>query len=176
MFFRLLSQVPQRLTARRLAPRTPTARFSVSLPWGHPDYIGRSSDEPKWRATTILSIRKDGEVIVIGDGQVSFGDMVLKPNAKKVRVIDSGRVITGFAGATADCLTLLERLETRLEQRPGWKRGKRRVLSILRLLLNDVFICFNFRVPGIHVERLTAPHTLMLSAEKYYLITIANST
>lgn len=74
---------------------------------------------PVTRATTIISVRKDGDVVVVGDGQVSFGDMVLKPNANKVRVIDSGRVITGFAGATADCLALLDRLETRLESRPG---------------------------------------------------------
>lgn len=66
-------------------------------------------------ATTIISVRKDGKVAVVGDGQVTLGSQVVKPNARKVRRIGAGDVIVGFAGATADALTLLERLEGKLE-------------------------------------------------------------
>jgi ATP-dependent HslUV protease subunit HslV len=69
--------------------------------------------------TTILSVRKGGTVVVAGDGQVSLGETVLKANARKVRRLAKGDVIAGFAGATADALTLFERLEAKLEQFPG---------------------------------------------------------
>jgi ATP-dependent HslUV protease, peptidase subunit HslV len=69
--------------------------------------------------TTILSIRKGPFVVVAGDGQVSMGDTVLKSSARKVRKLAKGDVIAGFAGATADALTLFERLEAKLEQFPG---------------------------------------------------------
>lgn len=69
--------------------------------------------------TTILSVRKGGKVAVAGDGQVSFGNTVLKSTAKKVRRIGDGSIIAGFAGATADAFTLFERLETKLEQYPN---------------------------------------------------------
>jgi ATP-dependent HslUV protease subunit HslV len=69
--------------------------------------------------TTILSIRKAGTVVIAGDGQVSLGDTVLKSNTRKVRRLAKGEVIAGFAGATADALTLFERLEGKLEQFPG---------------------------------------------------------
>lgn len=68
--------------------------------------------------TTILSVRKNGEVIVAGDGQVSFGDTVMKSTARKVRPVGPTGVIAGFAGATADAMTLFERLEGKLEQYP----------------------------------------------------------
>ena len=67
-------------------------------------------------ATTIVSVRKNNEVVVAGDGQVTLGDTVIKSNAKKVRVLADGKVITGFAGATADAFTLFERLESKLEK------------------------------------------------------------
>ena len=70
-------------------------------------------------ATTILSIRKNNKVVIIGDGQVSLGHTVMKNNAKKVRTLCDGKVLTGFAGATADAFTLLERLEGKLEKHPG---------------------------------------------------------
>jgi ATP-dependent HslUV protease, peptidase subunit HslV len=76
------------------------------------------SDET-WHGTTILSLRKDGKVVIAGDGQVSFGQTVLKSNAKKLRRLGNGSVLAGFAGATADALTLFERLEAKLEQHPG---------------------------------------------------------
>jgi len=68
--------------------------------------------------TTILTVRKGGKVVIAGDGQVSVGDTVMKGNARKVRGLGSGNVIAGFAGATADAMTLFERLETKLEQYP----------------------------------------------------------
>jgi ATP-dependent HslUV protease subunit HslV len=72
-----------------------------------------------WHGTTILSVRKGGKVVVIGDGQVSQGQTVMKPNAKKVRRLGDGSVIGGFAGATADAFTLFERLEAKLERHNG---------------------------------------------------------
>jgi len=72
-----------------------------------------------WRGTTILCVRKNDTVVIAGDGQVSIGDTVVKTNARKVRQLADGAVITGFAGATADAFALFERLEGKLEQYPG---------------------------------------------------------
>jgi len=69
--------------------------------------------------TTILSVRRAGKVVIAGDGQVTFGNTVMKSNAKKVRRLGDGKVIVGFAGATADAFTLFERLEAKLESHPG---------------------------------------------------------
>ncbi len=77
------------------------------------------SADPGWHGTTILSVRKGGRVVIAGDGQVSLGNTVIKASARKVRRMADGRVIAGFAGATADAFTLLERLESKLEQYPG---------------------------------------------------------
>jgi ATP-dependent HslUV protease subunit HslV len=76
-------------------------------------------EDTVWHGTTILCLRKAGEVVVVGDGQVTFGQTVLKANAKKVRRLGGGSVIAGFAGATADAFTLFERLEAKLEQYSG---------------------------------------------------------
>ena len=76
-------------------------------------------DPIDWHGTTILSVRKGGKVVVAGDGQVSVGQTIMKGNARKVRPIGKGDVIAGFAGATADAMTLFERLEAKLEQYPG---------------------------------------------------------
>ncbi len=77
-------------------------------------------DQTTWHGTTILSVRKGNKVVVAGDGQVTFGNTVMKSNARKVRPLGSkGDVIAGFAGATADAFTLFERLEAKLEQHPG---------------------------------------------------------
>ncbi|MEP3889147.1 MAG: ATP-dependent protease subunit HslV [Hellea sp.] len=76
------------------------------------------ADASQWRGTTILSVRKNGKVVVVGDGQVSAGNTVMKSGARKVRTLAGGKVITGFAGATADAFALLERLEAKLEQYP----------------------------------------------------------
>ena len=72
-----------------------------------------------FHGTTILSVRRNGVVVIGGDGQVSMGNTVMKPNAKKVRRLHDGSVIGGFAGATADAFTLFERLEKKLEQYNG---------------------------------------------------------
>ncbi|HSR55554.1 MAG TPA: ATP-dependent protease subunit HslV [Alphaproteobacteria bacterium] len=69
-----------------------------------------------WHGTTILCVRKGSEVVMAGDGQVSMGQTVLKSNARKVRPLKDGKVIAGFAGATADAFTLFERLEAKLER------------------------------------------------------------
>ncbi|RWA72103.1 ATP-dependent protease subunit HslV [Mesorhizobium sp. M1C.F.Ca.ET.193.01.1.1] len=77
------------------------------------------SNELTMHATTIVSVRKGNKVVIAGDGQVSLGQTIMKGNARKVRRIGKGgSVIAGFAGATADAFTLLERLEAKLEQYP----------------------------------------------------------
>jgi ATP-dependent HslUV protease subunit HslV len=74
----------------------------------------------QYHGTTILGVKKDGRTVIAGDGQVSLGNTVIKPNAKKVRRLGAdGNVIGGFAGATADAFTLFERLEGKLEQYSG---------------------------------------------------------
>ncbi len=73
----------------------------------------------KIRSTTILAVRHKGEVVIAGDGQVSLGNTVMKHQAKKVRRLYHGKVITGFAGATADAFTLFDKLEQKLEQYNG---------------------------------------------------------
>ena len=79
----------------------------------------QSSQLPSWHGTTILSVRKGSTVVVAGDGQVSMQNMIIKSNARKVRPLAGGQVLAGFAGATADAMTLFERLEGKLEQYPG---------------------------------------------------------
>ena len=73
----------------------------------------------QYHGTTIIGVKKGGKTVIAGDGQVSLGNTVIKPNAKKVRRIGDGKVIGGFAGATADAFTLFERLERKLEQYNG---------------------------------------------------------
>jgi len=76
---------------------------------------------PGWHGTTIIGVRKGGRVVIAGDGQVSFGQTIIKGSARKVRRLSPGGhdVIAGFAGSTADAFTLLERLEKKLEEAPG---------------------------------------------------------
>ncbi len=76
---------------------------------------------PGWHGTTIMAVRKDGMVVVAGDGQVSLGQTVIKGTARKVRRLKPGghEIVAGFAGSTADAFTLLERLEKKLEATPG---------------------------------------------------------
>lgn len=76
---------------------------------------------PGWHGTTIIGVKKDGEVVIAGDGQVSLGQTVIKGTARKVRRLSPGGydVVAGFAGSTADAFTLLERLEAKLEATPG---------------------------------------------------------
>lgn len=72
-----------------------------------------------WYGTTIVSVRKNGKVVIAGDGQVTLGSQVIKSKARKVRRLAGGQVIAGFAGATADAFALFERLEAKLEQYPS---------------------------------------------------------
>ncbi|MEE4201780.1 ATP-dependent protease subunit HslV [Erythrobacter sp.] len=74
----------------------------------------------QWHGTTIIGVKRGDNIVIAGDGQVSMGNTVMKPNARKVRRIgDGGKVVAGFAGATADAFTLFERLEKKLEQYSG---------------------------------------------------------
>ncbi|MGI9369882.1 MAG: ATP-dependent protease subunit HslV [Ruegeria sp.] len=79
------------------------------------------SDFPGWHGTTIIGVKKGGEIVVAGDGQVSLGQTVIKGTARKVRRLSPGgfEIVAGFAGSTADAFTLLERLEAKLEATPG---------------------------------------------------------
>lgn len=79
------------------------------------------TDFPGWHGTTIIGVKKGGEVVIAGDGQVSLGQTVIKGTARKVRRLSPGGfdVVAGFAGSTADAFTLLERLEAKLEATPG---------------------------------------------------------
>jgi ATP-dependent HslUV protease, peptidase subunit HslV len=86
--------------------------------------IGASHGLTQWHGTTIIGVKRNGKTVIAGDGQVSMGNTVMKPNARKVRRlgdggVEKGKVITGFAGATADAFTLFERLERKLEQYRG---------------------------------------------------------
>lgn len=111
--------------APELHPGSPVREHSGG--WGYPmmgAWPGMAIPPHGWMSetrygTTILSIRKGGKTCIIGDGQVSQGNMVVKPNAVKVRRIGDGNVIVGFAGATADAMTLVERLEGKLEAHSG---------------------------------------------------------
>ena len=80
-----------------------------------------SDSFPGWHGTTIVGVKKNGRVVIAGDGQVSLGDTVIKGTARKVRRLSPGGfdVIAGFAGSTADAFALLERLEAKLEATPG---------------------------------------------------------
>ena len=77
-----------------------------------------ASNFPDWHGTTILAVRKNGRTVIAGDGQVSMGPTIVKGAARKVRTLAGGKVLAGFAGATADAFTLIERLEAKLEQFP----------------------------------------------------------
>jgi len=74
---------------------------------------------PEIRSTTVLAVRRNGKVAMAGDGQVTMGETVVKPNARKIRKIYDGRILTGFAGATADAFTLLEKFESRIKEYAG---------------------------------------------------------
>jgi ATP-dependent HslUV protease subunit HslV len=80
--------------------------------------MSTSAAFPDWHGTTILAVRKGNQTVIAGDGQVSMGQTIVKGNARKVRKLADGKVLAGFAGATADAFTLIERLEAKLEQYP----------------------------------------------------------
>jgi ATP-dependent HslUV protease subunit HslV len=108
-------------TLRRLA--SAATRHARSSAFAQPSpssssVLARPLSSSAHHATTVLCVRKDGQTVVMADGQVTMGSEIVKPNVKKVRVIQPG-VVGGFAGATADAFTLFERLETKLEEHPG---------------------------------------------------------
>src|SRR6266550_1801129 len=78
-----------------------------------------SRDLERVRSTTILAVRRDGQVALGGDGQVTIGQTVMKSNAQKVRTLHGGKLLAGFAGAAADAFTLFEKFEEKLERHPG---------------------------------------------------------
>lgn len=96
------------------------------------------SRPPQMHATTILAVRRGGEVAIGGDGQVSLGQTIVKGDAKKIRRLANGQVICGFAGATADAFTLLERLESKLEQYPS--QLKRAAVELAKDWRTDRFL------------------------------------
>jgi ATP-dependent HslUV protease subunit HslV len=77
------------------------------------------NEEERWRSTTIVAVRRGGRAAMAGDGQVTLGPTVMKASAKKVRRLSEGRVVAGFAGATADAFTLLDRFEGKLKEHRG---------------------------------------------------------
>lgn len=81
--------------------------------------MSHSQQRPVWRSTTILSVRKDDVVALGGDGQVSYGNTVMKSDTRKIRWMLDKRVLVGFAGSTADAFALMERFETKLKDYPG---------------------------------------------------------
>jgi ATP-dependent HslUV protease subunit HslV len=89
--------------------------YLCSMSDPHSPHAGSSQT---WHGTTILAVRKDGRVVLAGDGQVSLGQTVIKATARKVRRLGNGKILGGFAGSTADAFTLFERLEAKLEQYP----------------------------------------------------------
>ena len=94
----------------------------------------------QYHGTTILGVKKGGRTVIAGDGQVSLGNTVIKPNAKKVRRLGAeARVIGGFAGATADAFTLFERLETKLEQYNG--QLMRACVELAKDWRTDKYLC-----------------------------------
>src|SRR5262249_467705 len=102
-FIRGLADSPQslRTVCKYAAPSLDDAVWGLNLT--------PSNELPSWHATTILTVRKGGTVVIGGDGQVSIGQTIVKSNAKKVRRLGKGDVFGGFAGATADAFTLFER-------------------------------------------------------------------
>jgi len=81
--------------------------------------VSHPEDAPKFRSTTIVAVRRDGKAAMAGDGQVSLGQTIMKGQARKVRRLAGGKVVAGFAGASADAFTLLERFERKLEEHRG---------------------------------------------------------
>jgi len=92
-------------------------------PYTHQSHSLSSTSTPRWHATTILGVCRNGEVALAGDGQVTFGDMIVKHGARKIRTLHDGEVLAGFAGAVADAMTLFEKFEAQLRE---WKGDLRR--------------------------------------------------
>lgn len=115
------------------------------------------SEKPRFRSTTIVAVRRDGRAAMAGDGQVSLGQTVLKDKAKKVRRIADGKVVVGFAGATADAFALLERLEQKLKEHRG--SLPRASVELAKDWRTDRFL----RRLEAMIIAMDAQHTLLLS-------------
>lgn len=85
----------------------------------HYGFTADNSEKPKWRSTTILTVRKDDKVAIAGDGQVTYGSTIMKGDTRKIRTMLDGEILVGFAGSTADAFTLLDRFENKLKDYPG---------------------------------------------------------
>src|ERR1700709_1074951 len=110
-----------------------------------------------WHGTTIIGVRKNGKVVVAGDGQVSLQSTVIKPNAKKGRRLGEGKVLGGFAGAPADAFTLFERLERKLEQHHG--QLMRAAVELAKDWRTDKYLHHLVRQMNRHVQHVTLiPH------------------
>ena len=105
-----------RISRQGVSLLAPLKEVSPLITAGHGSRLASSSSDT--HSTTVLCVRKDGEVVLVADGQVTMGGTVVKPNVKKTRRIGE-LAVGGFAGATADAFTLFERLETKLEEHPG---------------------------------------------------------
>ena len=114
------------------------------------DPAAERPDRPSWRSTTILSVRHKGTVAIGGDGQVSYGNTIMKADTKKIRWMLDNKVIVGFAGSTADAFALLERFEAKVKDYPGnitraatelardWRTDRvLRRLEALMIVVND---------------------------------------
>jgi|MDSW01.1.fsa_nt_gb ATP-dependent HslUV protease subunit HslV len=124
---------PRIVVMLRRAARALAASAASAAPRPAPRTFSSSSA----RATTVLCVRKDDEVVLMADGQVTLGSHVVKPNVKKVRRLQAG-VIGGFAGATADAFTLFERLEMKLEEHPG--QLTRAAVELAKAWRNDKYL------------------------------------
>ena len=115
-------------------------------------HAGRKSDEKRWRSTTILTVRHNGKIALGGDGQVTYGDTVMKSDTKKIRWMLDNKVLVGFAGSTADAFALMERFEARAKDYPGnivraatelardWRTDRAlRRLEALMVVVNEEF-------------------------------------
>lgn len=109
-------------------------------------------NSPKWRSTTILTVRHKGIVAIGGDGQVTYGDTIMKEDTRKLRWVLDGKVLVGFAGSTADAFALLERFEAKAKDYPGnivraatelardWRTDRAlRRLEAMMVVINDEF-------------------------------------
>ncbi|GAM20308.1 hypothetical protein SAMD00019534_034830 [Acytostelium subglobosum LB1] len=102
-----------------LSTNSPMAYYGAPYPPPHPQFFASAADPFRKKATTILSVRRGNKVVIIGDGQVTQGHSIVKPNAKKIRKLADGKIVAGFAGSVADAFTLFELLEKKLTEHRG---------------------------------------------------------
>jgi ATP-dependent HslUV protease subunit HslV len=120
---RIRSRQDSRAQFRPILTAIPGSCRFLAFPRAYPHFLIltqlREFNVEQYRGTTICSVRRGGQVVMCGDGQVTLGNTVMKANARKVRRLYKDRVIAGFAGATADAFTLFERFEGKLDKHSG---------------------------------------------------------